>query len=277
MKRSDWRKLMRAHAIRPDRRLGQNFLVEPWALQQVVASASLEPGEHVLEIGAGLGALTRCLAESAARVVAVEFDSRLIAALRQSTSGCDNVNIVMADALQLNLGAAMSSHSYSVVANIPYNITSALIRKLMEADHRPTRVVLTIQKEVAQRITAGPGAMSLLALSVQIYGNPTIAATLPPGVFLPAPEVDSAVLRIELDRTPRFSPVQVELIFKVARAGFGQRRKQLRNALSAGLDIPKGSVEGWLDSAGIEPRARAQELTIDQWHTLAGRWAETHG
>lgn len=260
---------MRSHGIRPEKRLGQNFLVEAWALDKVVQAAGLEGDEAVLEIGAGLGALTRRLAEAARSVVAIEYDARLIPALEETLIPYNNVTVIVADALQIDLAAVMSDQQYSVVANIPYNITSALIRMLMEADHRPHRVVLTIQEEVARRITAGPGDMSLLALSVQIYGQPSIEALLTAEAFLPSPEVDSAVLKIELNPTDRFQPQEVEAIFELARAGFGQRRKQLRNALASGLGQAKSEVENWLKAAGLDSKARAQELTLEQWRSLA--------
>lgn len=269
MSRRHWRSLMRSHGIRPDRRLGQNFLVESWALDRVVRAAELTGDETVLEIGAGLGALTILLAQEARSVTAVEFDSRLIPALEETVAPFENVTIIVGDALQLNLQTVMSGQEYSVVANIPYNITSALIRKLMEATLQPSHVILTVQQEVAERITAGPGEMSLLALSVQIYGVPTIEARLPSGAFVPEPEVDSAVLKIELDQSARYGSEQVDAIFEIARAGFGQRRKQLRNALASGLGEAKEDVDRWLESAGLAPKARAQELTVDQWRLLA--------
>lgn len=269
MNRQHWRAVLRRHSIHPDRNLGQNFLVEPAALEKVVRAAGLSGSEVVLEIGAGLGALTRRLAEEAKSVVAVEFDRRIIPALEESVGDLDNVTVIVADALRLDLRETMGGQDYSVVANIPYNITSALIRKLMEADHRPREVILTIQKEVAERITAEAGDMSLLALSVQLYGRPVLKAEIPRDSFYPSPDVDSAVLFIDVDPNVTYSRAELDGIFELAKAGFGQRRKQLRNSLSSGLGVPKASVASWLASAGLGRKSRAQELSVEQWRRLA--------
>lgn len=268
MNRQHWRALLRRHAIHPDRSLGQNFLVDPVGLEKVVRAADLSGAETVLEIGAGLGALTRRLAQAAATVVAIEFDRRLVPALRETISDLDNVTVIEGDALELDLRETMAARDYAVVANIPYNITSALIRKLMEAEHRPRRVVLTIQKEVAERITAEAGGMSLLSLSVQLYGRPVLKAEIARHAFYPSPDVDSAVLLIEVEQVPPYSQAEIKGIFRMAKAGFSQRRKQLRNALSSGLGVPKELVDSWLDRAGLGRRSRAQELSVEQWQRL---------
>jgi 16S rRNA (adenine1518-N6/adenine1519-N6)-dimethyltransferase len=265
----DPRVLLRQYDIRPKKSLGQNFLIDAGAAQQVVAAAQLLPKDEVLEVGAGLGALTRHLTTRAARVVAVELDQRLIPILEQILVDHTNVRIVHGDILKLD-PAALLPTGYKVVANIPYYITSALLRHLLEAQVRPSLMVLTVQAEVARRIVATPGDLSLLALSVQFFGTPQIVAKLKAGVFYPRPKVDSAVVRIDLgpEARPNIDVTDVELFFRLARAGFGQRRKQLRNALTHGLACTQTRVDTALSQAGVDPRRRAETLTLDEWATL---------
>lgn len=265
----EWRALARRHALRPDKRLGQHFLFDPSTLRKIVDAAGLASGETVLEIGAGLGSLTCALAEQVREVIAIEFDHRLQPALAEAVQSLENVQVVAGNVLELDLEELVGRRQHAVVGNIPYNITSAVIRKVMEAQQPARTVVLTIQDEVARRITSGPGDMSLLALSVQLYGKPRIVLRLGRGQFWPVPDVDSAVIRIDMTPPARKPDSQVETIFKLARAGFGQRRKQLRNALSIGLSVPSDEAAGWLLRADIEPRRRAQSLTLEEWGRLA--------
>jgi 16S rRNA (adenine1518-N6/adenine1519-N6)-dimethyltransferase len=265
----DARAVLRRHGLRPDHRLGQNFLIDPAALERVVQAAELDPQDTVLEIGAGIGTLTSRLARSAGRVVAVEIDRRLIEPLLEGVRPFPGVQVVHADALQLDLTALMRGEPFRVVANIPYQITSHLLRRLMEMPQGPDRVVLTLQAEVVDRITAQAGEMSLLALSVQVYGLARRAAHIPAGAFFPAPEVDSAVLRIDRHPRPAIAPEQIPAFFRVARAGFQQRRKQLHNALSAGLGLGAAEVAGLLARAAVRPDVRAQELTLADWERIA--------
>jgi len=262
-------KLLRRHGIRPDRRLGQNFLVDTVALRKVVDAAGLTGDETILEIGAGLGTLTRELARRSKRVVAVEYDRRLVGVLEEVLAPLSNVELIQADILGLDLGVLMGSGPYRVVANIPYNITSALIRHLLEAPHQPEQLILTLQSEVAERAIAEPGAMSLLALSVQLYGVPKIVASIRPSAFYPRPKVASAVLRVEVHERPAVPKALIPSLFRVAKAGFSQRRKQLHNSLSAGLRLPDVVVRAWLENAGIPKEARAQELGLRDWEKLA--------
>ncbi len=233
-------------------------------------AAELRGDETVLEIGAGLGTLTARLSTSARRVIAIELDRRLIPVLAEQMEGCPNVEIVQGDALEIDLEAVTRGEAYVVVANIPYMITSALIRRLMEAGHPPGRLVLTLQAEVGERIVAGPGEMSLLALSVQVYGAPRLAARIPAGAFYPAPEVESVVLRVDRHPRARISPERMPAFFRVARAAFSQKRKMLRNATAGGLAVEPAVVAGWMRSAGLPASARAQELSLDDWDRLVG-------
>ncbi len=264
----DFRALLRRHGIRPDKRLGQHFLFDGGALDRVVGAADLAKDNVVLEVGAGVGSLTLRLAAQAGEVLAVEVDERLVSALREVTAGCRNVRVICGDILALDLESAFSGKPYLVVANIPYAITSLLMRHLLEAPTPPSRLVLTVQRELAERVVAGAGEMSLLALSVQLYGQPRLVGFLPAGAFYPPPRVDSAILRIDCHPSPLLERCRVPLLFALARAGFGQKRKQLRNALSAGLKVPAAQVAEGLRRAGIDPRQRAQELDLAAWMML---------
>ena len=170
--------------------------------------------------------------------------------------------------LKLSPDTLIDAERYVVVANIPYYITSALIRHLLEADHKPTRMVLTVQQEVAERILARDGKMSLLALSVQVYGKPELKARIPAGCFYPPPEVDSAVLSIELYEEPLIPSGSLDLFFKLAHAGFAQKRKTLRNTLATGMNESPAWAEKLLTTAGIDPQRRAETLSMQEWRQL---------
>jgi 16S rRNA (adenine1518-N6/adenine1519-N6)-dimethyltransferase len=267
-------KVLKKYGISPKKSLGQNFVINQRALDAVISAADLSEDEEVIEIGAGLGTLTVELAQHAGRVFAVEIDKRLIPVLQDYLQDFENVTLLHADFLQVDPGELVSRSSYSIVANIPYNITSALIRHLMESSVSPTKVVLMMQREVAQRITGSPGDMSLLALSVQLFGSAEITARIPAGCFYPIPEVDSAVLRIDIYEEPVVPRNVIPVIFNLARAGFGQKRKKLRNSLAPVLDSSPADVEKLLLRAGIQPKSRAQELSIQDWEKIARIAAE---
>ena len=264
--------VLRRFGIRPRKSLGQNFLVSEGVRQQILEAADLQPGEWVLEIGPGLGALTERLAESAAGVVAVEFDSRLMPILAEILAGRMNVKLIEGDILEIDLSTILPAPGYVVVANIPYNITSALIRKLMEAKQAASRIVLTIQREVAERIVAPAGKMSLLALSVQLYGEPRLAGVIPGGAFYPPPGVDSAILRVDIRPMDPQLREHLPALFALARAGFGQRRKMLRNALASAVGLNAEQARALCESAGVDGTRRAQELTVEDWLKLAESW-----
>jgi 16S rRNA (adenine1518-N6/adenine1519-N6)-dimethyltransferase len=260
--------LLRQYGVHPNRSLGQNFLVDGAALREVVDAARLTSQDFILEIGAGLGSLTRLLAVKVGRVVAVEIDRQLLPVLKTVVAAFSNVIVVEGDILSLNPVNLVPASDYLVVANIPYNITSALIRHLLEASKPPRCLVLTVQQEVAQRICAHPGDMSLLALSVQVYGHPEITAKIPAGAFYPPPRVDSAVIRIERYPAPLIPIDQIDSFFQLIKAGFSQKRKTLRNALSAGLRCSAPEAEALLQTAGIDPIRRAETLSLDEWRKL---------
>jgi 16S rRNA (adenine1518-N6/adenine1519-N6)-dimethyltransferase len=243
--------------------------VDQNALDRVVAAADISSEDFVVEVGPGLGSLTRLLAVQAQVVLAIELDDRLLQPLEEVLAGYDNVRIVHGDILTVNLSNLINAPGYLVVANIPYNITSALIRRLLEEENRPRRLVLTVQREVAERIVAGPGEMSLLALSVQVYGDPEIVAQIPAGAFYPRPRVASSVVRLDLSVQPKLPPHQLKAFFRLAKAGFSQRRKTLRNALSGGMGWQKDRAESLLREAGIDSMRRAQTLSLEEWGKLA--------
>lgn len=258
--------LLRAHGLRPNKRLGQNFLVDEVHLENIVRAAGVGAGDEVLEIGAGLGSLTRHLAAAAGRVVAVELDAGLLPALSTTLQGVENVQVLHADIFDVDISQHFTQDGFLVVANIPYYLTSNLIRHLLESRPRPARMALTVQLEVAQRACASAPALSLLALSVQLYGKPRLAHHIPAGAFYPAPNVDSALLLIELYEQPLLPWEQIDPFFRVAKAAFAQKRKTLANSLSAMWG--KTQAASRLQAAGIDPMRRPQTLTIEEWGRL---------
>ncbi len=266
--------LLQRYELRPSKGLGQNFLQDDRALQRIVELAELDRNDDVLEIGPGLGSLTRYLALAARAVTAVELDAKLFPALQEVLAPFPNVRLVRGDILELRLADLLPAGDFCVVANIPFYITSAVFRHLLDGGHpRPRRLVLTVQREVAERICALPGKMSLLALSVQIYGQPEIAARIPAGAFYPPPKVDSAVVRVDVFPSPLIPLSGLERFFQLAKAGFSQRRKTLRNSLAGGLRMEPAEAEALLTAAGIDPRRRAETLTLQEW----GRLTEAGG
>ncbi len=261
--------LLKRYDLRAHKGLGQNFLQDPLALEAIVSTAEIQPTDMVLEIGPGLGSLTRYLAVSAREVVAVELDEKLIPPLKAVLAPYQNVRLIHGDILKLSPGDLIAGRDYIVVANIPYYITSAVIRHLLENEPKPRRIVLTVQKEVAQRICAKPGDMSLLALSVQVYGKPRSAAHIPAEAFFPAPKVDSAVLCVDIYPSPLIKEELLDTFFKLIKAGFSQKRKTLRNSLSAGLHISPSEAAELLERANIDPQRRAETLSIEEWERLS--------
>lgn len=260
--------ILRQAELRPNKKLGQNFLSDPNILMKIITAAEITKKDRVLEIGSGLGSLTRYMAVSARSVTAVEIDKKLFPILSTLLSMFPNVTLIQGDMLELDPYILMENSGYLVVANIPYYITSALIRHLLESTCQPSRIVLTVQNEVAQRICAADDDYSLLALSVQVYGRPEIIFRIPAGAFYPSPKVDSAVVRIDLYPKPIIPASDLNIFFRLIKAGFSQKRKTLRNSLSSGLKLSPAVVEDWLKLNTIDPMRRAETLALEEWQTL---------
>ncbi len=264
------RRLLARYGLQPKKSLGQNFLTSESALVKIVAAAQLTPDDVVLEVGPGLGHLTRLLAQQAGRVIAIELDGRLMPILRDQLVNCDNVELIKGDILKLPLHSllSLSLSDYKVVANLPFYITSAVLRHFLASEPPPARMVVTVQHEVAQRIVAQPGDMSLLAVSVQFYGQPQIVARFKAGAFYPRPEVDSAVVRIDRHPAPPVKVPDTAAFFAIVKAGFAQRRKQLRNSLAAGLHRSRAEVAAALKVANVDPRRRPETLSLPEWAAI---------
>jgi len=273
------RDLLESRDIRPKKGLGQNFLVDPVYLRKIAEAAELSRDDLVLEIGPGTGNLTEHLLARAGRVIAVELDRRMVDLLRQRFAGVETLTLIQGDILSVDLPALLQPHlgkfrAYKVVANLPYYVTSAALRLLLESPTRAALAALTVQWEVARRICAQPGEMSLLAVAVQWYAVPRIVTKVPAGAFSPVPKVDSAVLRLDMRAELVAAIPGEEALFRVVRAGFSQRRKQLRNSLSAGLSLPPTQVEGTMRAVGVEPTRRAETLGLAEWAALARAFAD---
>jgi len=249
----------KTHGIRPKKSLGQNFLTDQNIVRKIVKTAKIDKNDVVLEIGPGTGALTRELAKNAKKVIAVEKDENLAALLKQEK--IENAEVVAGDALEC---LPEIKTEYKIVANIPYYLTSFLIRKVLEMKKQPEEIVLLIQKEVAQRICAKPGEMNLLAVSVNYHARPKIEAFVSKNCFWPRPKVDSAIIRI----TP-FKREKNDMFFALVRAGFSHPRKQLANNLSSGFKIKRERIEEILNKNGLNLKARAQELSVEDWLNLS--------
>jgi len=261
--------LLKKYDLRPRKGLGQNFLVDPFHLEKIIEAADLSPEDTVLEIGPGPGTLTRFLTEAVGQVIAVELDPHMIHLLQKEYGNRPNLSIIEADILKTDVSQLITSSSFKVVANLPYYITSAVMRHLLESTPRPQRIVVTVQKEVAQRIVAQPGKMSILAVSVQFYGQPTLVHRIPAGAFYPPPKVDSAVVRIDTFAQPPVAISDVDHFFRVVKAGFSQKRKQLKNSLAGGLRQAMPDVMSALQRAEIDPSRRAETLSLPEWGRLA--------
>jgi 16S rRNA (adenine1518-N6/adenine1519-N6)-dimethyltransferase len=266
------RRLLRRHGLQARKSLGQHFLVDPGVLECVIEAAELTAADTVVEVGPGLGVLTERLVRAAGRVLAVELDDGLAAALAERLAPFGNATVVNGNILGVDLAGLLGGKdgppAYKVVANLPYYVTSPVLRHFLEAPSRPVRMVLMVQREVADRIAARPGRMSLLSVSVQLYGDPEVVRVVPAASFHPPPEVDSAVLRIDVLPEPRVTVRDEAAFFDVVRAGFSASRKQLANSLAQGLDTSKAKVLPLLAAAGISASRRAESLSLEEWAIL---------
>jgi 16S rRNA (adenine1518-N6/adenine1519-N6)-dimethyltransferase len=259
--------LLRALGTGPRRSLGQHFLASPGPVRRAIAAAELSPEDAVLEVGPGLGLLTQALLERAGRVVAVELDRALAERLSAWRAQSPHLEVIHGDVLRLDLCQLFAHRGYKVVANLPYNVAAPTLRHLLEASCQPTRLVVMVQLEMAERIVAAPGALSILGIAVQFYAEPRIVAKVPPGAFYPPPRVTSAILRLDVRDQPAL-PLPPRPFFALVRAGFALPRKQLRNSLAAGLGREPREVAEAIAAAGIDPRRRPETLALAEWGGL---------
>jgi 16S rRNA (adenine1518-N6/adenine1519-N6)-dimethyltransferase len=245
--------------------LGQHWLDDEYSLQAIADMADVQPGDTVLEVGPGPGTLTSVLIERASQVVAVEFDEDLARELPTRVPA-SNLTVIQHDILTFDFGSLPAG--YKVIANIPYYLTSNLLRVMCEHENHFSKTALLIQKEVAERVCAKPGAMSLLSVSVQFYCDVELGIRVSAALFTPPPKVDSQVLGLTYRTEPLFPGVDTKQFFRIVKAGFSQRRKTLLNSLSAGLSLSREDTSALLDKAGIAPTSRAQALSLDDWHKL---------
>jgi len=271
-----YQQILRQHGLRPRKRLGQHFLIDEAVLERILSAAELRQGDVVVEVGPGLGVLTEALARQGARVIAVELDARLVAMLRKRLAPSTHVRVIHGDILKIAprqlLEDARSDleadPNYKVIANLPYYITSPTLRHFLEAELRPSRMVVMVQREVGEAIAAAPGKMSLLSVRVQFFCKPAIVCYVPAASFNPPPKVESVVLRLDVYTAPPIDVSDVVGFFDIVTHGFSLRRKQLRNSLAHSLRLPPGQVVSLLEKAGIEPRRRAETLSLEEWREL---------
>ena len=263
------KRLLSQFDLRARKGLGQHFLIDEEVLKRITSAAELDPADIVIEVGPGLGILTGELAQQAGGVIAIELDDKLAALLKQTMASFNNITVINGDVLKIEPADLITEPKagYKVVANLPYYITSPVLRHFLEASAKPKVMVVMVQKEVAEAITAKPGEMSLLSVSVQFYGEPRIMGYVPAKCFYPAPKVDSAILRIALYPQPRVA-VDEASFFALVRAGFTAPRKQILNSLAQGLGVPKTEVLSLLERADIVSQRRAETLTLEEWARL---------
>lgn len=266
--RSQWTAILKSRGIRPERSMGQNFLVDPEVVDKIVTAAAVEPGQQVIEIGPGMGVLTRRLLEAGCQVTGVELDRDLAAYLREDLSDVDGFSLIERDARHVNVSDLGIGAGYHVVANLPYSTATVILRHFLESDIPPVRLTVMVQREVAERMTAEPPDMSLLGLATQFYCDAEIAFTVPPDVFAPAPKVESAVVTLDVRESTPLDTDDRERMFSLATLAFQRRRKTISNGLSQGIDRPKSEVEQQLLEAGIDPMRRPETLTVADWVRL---------
>jgi 16S rRNA (adenine1518-N6/adenine1519-N6)-dimethyltransferase len=259
---------LRSHNIRPDKSLGQHFLLDLDVVEASIAAAAVTSSDTVIEVGSGIGVLTEALAQRCGRLIAVELDRDMLRVLAGLRKRFPNVELVEGNIVKLPLHELVGDGPYKVVANLPYYITSAAIRYFLEAINQPSVMALLMQREVAQRVCARPNDMSLLALSVQLYAEPVRVMDVPPSSFYPEPQVTSSVVRLTRRAAPFIAPDSIPLFFRLATAGFADRRKQLHNALRMNLRLTSDVVETLLERAGIDGARRAETLSLEEWRTF---------
>jgi 16S rRNA (adenine1518-N6/adenine1519-N6)-dimethyltransferase len=266
---AETRKTLRQSGLKARKGLGQHFLTDKSIVDTIISSAELSPTDFVIEVGPGLGILTSELVKKAGQVTAIELDTSLAKQMKQKLSTFPNASIVNADILKVDLSEVLGEKtSYKVVANIPYYITSPILQYFMEAPLKPSLLVVMVQKEVGNAIVAGPGEMTMLAISMQIYSKPKIICYVPSQSFYPQPKVDSAIIRIDMLPTPAVKVADIRSFLNFVKCGFRSPRKQLRNSLAQGLNRKPTDIVPLLTKANIDPQRRPENLSIQEWERL---------
>jgi 16S rRNA (adenine1518-N6/adenine1519-N6)-dimethyltransferase len=266
---SQVKRLLRQSGLRARKSLGQHFLVDASVLQKIIEAAEISSADTVIEVGPGLGILTAELVRRAGNVVAVELDTKLVSLLKRRLSAIANLRVINADVLKLGPSEILEGTShYKVVANIPYYITSPVLRHFVEASPKPSLMVVMVQKEVGEAIVAGPGKMSLLAVSLQAYSKPRIVSHVPAQCFYPQPKVDSVIVRLDLLPEPAVKVADIDGFFALVRAGFSSPRKQLHNSLAHGLEMKPAEIALLLEEANIDSKRRPETLSLEEWVRL---------
>lgn len=279
MSPTEIKQIMEKYDIAPKKLFGQNFLISEGILEKIIKEANLSKDDVILEVGPGLGALTLKMAPHVKKIIAVEKDRELVKILteRLKEQGISNVQIIEEDILKFNpTDHRLMANDYKLIANIPYYLTSALIRDFLESQNKPQKIILMIQKEVAQRICAPKydEKMNILALSVQFYAEARVLFYVSKANFWPAPKIDSAV--IEIIPLKKLPEIDEKMFFRVVKAGFANKRKQLASNLANNLNVPKEKIEEILENIGLNPRQRAEELALEQWFNLINRLGSSH-
>ena len=260
--------LLRKNNIRPKKSFGQNFLIDDEALKRILVAANLSKTDTVVEIGPGLGVMTEHLARDAKNVIAVEVDEKLATLLKERTRDTPNLNVIRGDILQMSPSVFVPENGYVVVANLPYSIASGVLRHFLEADKKPQRMIVMVQKQVAENICASVGHLGILGISIQVYSDPKLLFVLKPDSFYPSPKVESAVIELTIFDEPKIAPNLIDAFFTTVRAGFRTPRKQIKNSLALGLEVPTAKTGEWLLDAHLDPQQRPQNLTIEEWGHL---------
>ncbi len=261
--------LLREYNLKPNKTFGQNFLMDEIIMQDMVEAAGVSDTEAVLEVGPGVATLTKFLTDRARFVLAVEKDKKFQPLLWDLKKSKTNFDFVIGDILAFDFGEALKKYKqYRVVANIPYYITGKIIQLFVRSKHRPKSITLLVQKEVGENVTAKPGKLNLLGISVQLYGKPSIVARVPARSFFPAPKVDSVVVHIDLPDRPKYKIADEKKLFRILRACFSGKRKQLHNTLVNNLRLDKTYIEQLLKELSIPYESRPQQLSIEQWLSL---------
>jgi len=269
---SNTKEILRKHKLQLKKSLGQNFLIDNNILNKIVETADLTEEDTVIEIGPGIGSLTQKMAETGARVIAVELDDRLIPVLKESLNVYNNIEIVHGDALEVDFSQLVDG-SFKLVANLPYYITTPIIMRLLEEGFDVEKIVVMIQKEVGERMVASPGGKDygILSIGVQYHSNPRIAFVVPPTVFIPQPKVESVVVDLKVKDKQNLEILDEEFFFKVVKSAFHQRRKTIRNSLSKApyMNLNRDLIDQALEEVGIDPRRRAEKLSIETFAQLS--------